>query len=108
MDNTLPKKKRSEAMIKAQKKYYEKIKNEQPEVYSARNKKYAKIQYERNKQKPDFAENNRKNVKAYYYRNKEVISQKRKDYYNNNKQEILQRQKLLREARNVDNNNIIQ
>ena len=90
------KKKRTEAMIKAQKKYYLKIKNEHPEIYKARNKKYAKIQYSKNKQKEGFIEQNRANVKEYYNNNKDLISEKRKKYYIENREEILEKQKINR------------
>jgi hypothetical protein len=102
----IPKKKRTEAMIRAQKKYYNKIKNEFPEKYRERNKQYAKKQYEKNKEKPEFMENNRQNVKKYYDSNKELISQKRKDYYKNNRDKILQRQKIARDKRKELNKNI--
>ena len=102
-DNIVKNKTRSEAMIRAQKKYYQKIKNEQPEVYRERNKRYAKIQYEKNRSNPDFAEINRRNVKKYYDNNKEKISEKRKEHYKENKVEILERQKIARDKRAESN-----
>lgn len=107
-NNSLVKKKRTDAMIKAQKKYYEKIKLEQPETYKARNKKYAKIQYQRNKKKDNFMETNRQNVKKYYENNKEMVSMKRKEYYKENRDTILSRQKIARDKKkniHIDNDN---
>ena len=95
---------RTPAMIKAQKKYYLKIKNEYPEKYKEQNQKYAKKQYEKNKHQESFMQQNRENVRKYYYDNKALISEKRRQYYKQNRDKILVRQKEARDKkRNINN-----
>lgn len=98
---------RTPALIKAQKKYYNKIREERPEYYKELCKKHAKIAYSRNKQKEGYMEKNRKMVSEYYYKNKERISAKRKIYYQENRERILASKKEKREQnkKNINNNN---
>jgi len=93
--------KRTEAMIRAQKKYYNRIKNEFPEKFKERSRIYAKRQYDKNKDDPDFMQRNRDNVSKYYYNNKELVSDKRKVYYKENKEKILSRQKIWRDNKKL-------
>ena len=69
---------RSPALIRAQKKYMNKMKTEFPEKYKEMNKRNSRKQYNKNKDKEEFKEKNRAWVKAYYYRNREMILEKRK------------------------------
>jgi hypothetical protein len=81
--------KRSPSLIKAQKKYLEKIKREQPELYKARTKKYSYNQYLKNKNNEEYKEKNRQLQKRYYEQNKHLIAEKRKITYYKKKNNII-------------------
>jgi len=72
---------RSPALVKAQEKYNEKMKLLHPDLLKERRRKYAKNQYDKNKDKEDFKEKNRDNLKSYYYENRDKILEKRRISY---------------------------
>lgn len=81
---------RTEAMIKAQKKYYQKMMSD-PELkqqYLNKNKIYYKRYIDKIKDTDEFKIKNRDNSKKYYYEHHEEIKQKNKDYYHYKKNNL--------------------
>lgn len=94
-----PKKKgRTKALIEAQKRYYEKRKND-PEFKKIQ-KESMKKYLNKIKDTDSYKARNRENVKRYYNENKEEILLKRKLYYLDNRDLLLERQRQYREKRN--------
>jgi hypothetical protein len=82
---------RSEAMIKAQKKYYNKIISDPilKEQYFNKNKVYYKRYRDKIKDTDDFKIKNRENAKKYYYEHHEEIKEKNKMYYHTKKNKVI-------------------
>lgn len=81
---------RTQAMINAQKKYYDKIMNDPilKKQYIDKNKIYYKKYRDKIKDTEDFKVKNRENAKKYYYQNQEQIKEKNKQYYHTKKENI--------------------
>lgn len=78
---------RSEAMKKAQLKYYQKIINnpDLKKVYYEKNKKYIDNYRNKNKDNEDYKLKKRESAKKYYYLHQDEIKEKNKLYYQNKK-----------------------
>jgi len=91
--NTVNKKpRRSEALKKAQKKYYEKIKNENSEVYK-------KLRSNHSSYQKDYIKNKRLNNEDF---NKQYMEKQKvhsKNFYYNNKEKILEQRRIIRERK---------
>ena len=96
--NVKIKKTRSEALKKAQKKYYDKIKEENSEVYQKlreRNNEYQKTYIRKKKENnvvycEEQKKKNRVHAKTFYYKNKERILNQRKLIRDKKKDEYLE------------------
>lgn len=70
----------SEALKKAQKKYYEKMKSE--DKFKEMRRQNVKAYYDRKKTDPNFMQMRNEKAKNYYANNKEKVLEKKKIYYN--------------------------
>jgi hypothetical protein len=104
--NKISKLKTSESQRRANQKYKERIKNENPELYKERLRKYGYKQFLKKKDDPEFRAKNREHAKRYYEKNKQQISQKRKQEYKLKKLK-LKKENLNDELKfNLDKNDI--
>lgn len=78
--------KTSEAQKRANEKYRNKIKKENPELYKERLRKYGYKQFLKKKDTEEYKIKSREYAKKYYYKNAEKISIQRKEQYNKKKQ----------------------
>ncbi len=76
---------RSEALKKAQQKYYQK--NKDNEEYKARVKKATTDYYERNKGNPEYRIKRCECSRKYYHSNREKILEKKRIMYKNKKED---------------------
>lgn len=77
---------RTEALKKAQARYYEKLKNN--EEYIEKRKEKMKNYYNIKKQDPEFKKDMNQRSIDYYYKNRETILAKKKEYYIKKKNNI--------------------
>ena len=74
---------RTEALIKAQKKYYDKMKTN--EAYKEKRNENMRNYYNRKKEEPEYREKVNQKALNYYYTNRERILAKKKEDYRNKK-----------------------